>query len=117
MDRGVLFCTYSLLTGGSVPTTKLRAQLSALAPAGPMTAEQAEDRKAQAEFGASPVQPMTSPMHVCLHSSALECATCGTTNTTLLFVQYMSPFDIVNTVDASPWDDGRWQAGLGKAAA
>ncbi len=34
-----------------------------------------------------PPPATTSPMHVCLHSRALECATCGTTNTTLLFVQ------------------------------
>jgi len=118
MDRGVLFCTYSLLTGGSVPTTKLRAQLSALAPAGPMTAEQAEDRKAQAEFGASPLQPRQALcMCACTRVPWNAPHVAQQTQHSCLYSDYMSPVDIVKAVDASPWDDGRWQAGLGKAAA
>ncbi|KAK9822510.1 hypothetical protein WJX81_008146 [Elliptochloris bilobata] len=48
LDRGVLFCTYSLLTGGSVPTAKLKASLPRFERT--MNAGDVEAYKGTAEF-------------------------------------------------------------------
>ena len=74
MERGVLFCTYSLLTGGSVATSKLKASLPRFERS--MLAVEVETVKGIAEFGACLACRLArsgraNSLHV-LHSMAVQ---------------------------------------------